>query len=196
MNLAEGERTNFVHDIRTFELAFINGTDPTHEHVVAVPKAVLLQGIEKPTPKTIETAELPFKFQFHGYQKNSVIRAAQRNEKNLATTGLGLRWIPEERTASAGTDNDSRVDQPAAYLTILSKSDNTPIGTYLVSYLLAMNDKTDRFDVEGKSYRVELRPKRYYKPFQFELKDVRKEDYLGTSTPRFYELSSSFKLAP
>ena len=180
MQIGEGERTNYVQDIRTFELAVINTTDPKEDKVVAIPKSILL------SHSSIESADLPFKLTLSEFQENCDLRAATPQDKNPATDGLGRKWIPEARKPGSGTDSDSRIDYPAAYVTLESKSDGTKLGTYLVSQLLAMNGKNDSFQVGDQTYQLELRPKRYYKPYQFELKDVRKEDYIGTSTPRNY----------
>ncbi len=180
MNFVEGERTNYVQDIRTIELAVIDVTDSKEDHVVAIPKSVLLSG------KPIEHPDLPFKITVSGFVKNAEIRAASSKEKNPATEGNGLSWMADERQPGAGTDNDSRVDTPAAYVTLESKVDSKPIGTYLVSWMLSMSDEFDTISYDGKTYQIALRPKRYYKPYVFELIDVKKEDYLGTSTPRNY----------
>ena len=180
MNFVEGERTSFVQDIRTFELAISDVTDPQQDRVVAMPKSVVLGG------KPIVHADLPVRVKVSGYLKNARIRAASSKDSNPATAGNGLVWMADEAQASAGTDNDSKVDSPAVYVTLESKTDGKPIGTYLASWLLSMSDEADTISLDGKTYQIALRPKRYYKPYVFELKDVRKEDYLGTSTPRNY----------
>jgi hypothetical protein len=40
--------------------------------------------------------------------------------------------------------------------------------------------------VDDKTYELELRFKRLYKPYAVTLKDIQKQDYLGTDTPRDY----------
>ncbi len=47
-------------------------------------------------------------------------------------------------------------------------------------------------DIDGKRYELTLRFKRNYKPYAIHLLDVRKDDYVGTDTPRNY--SSEIKL--
>lgn len=180
MNLVEGEQTNFVHDIRTSELAISDVTDPKEDRVVAIPKSMLLSG------DVIDYPALPFKIKVDGYLKNAHVRAVSSKDKNPATAGNGLEWFPEPAKPGAGTDNDSKVDMPSAYVTLESRTDGKPLGTYLVSQILSMSDESDRFRVGDKTYQIDLRPKRYYKPYHFELEDVRKEDYLGTNTPRNY----------
>lgn len=180
MQLGEGERTNYVHDIRTFELAVIDTLDAREERIVAIPKSIFLG------KSTIDHPDLPFKVDVQQFFKNARMRSVTKSDTNPATAGIGLIAVPDEAKASTGTDNDSKIDFPAAYVTLLSKSDNKPIGTYLVGMELSMTDQTDSVQVGEKKYRIELRPKRYYKPYVFELLDVQKKDYLGTSTPRSY----------
>jgi ABC-type transport system involved in cytochrome c biogenesis permease subunit len=180
MTLAEGEHTNYVQDIRTFELAIVDVTDPYKDNVVVIPKSVVLG------KGSIDVAELPFKIAVSDFKKNSKLRAVSSRDKNLATGGNGLEWFAEAAKPGAGTDNDSRIDMPAAYATLESKSDGKPIGTYLISLVLSMNDESDTVKIGDHSYRIEFRPKRYYKPYVFDLQDVSKKDYLGTSTPRSY----------
>jgi ABC-type transport system involved in cytochrome c biogenesis permease subunit len=184
MHLAEGERTNYVQDIRTFELAVVDTTDPKQDRVAAIPKSIILNSAQH--NEAITHADLPFKIKVSNFLKHSKLRTARKSDKNLATAGNGLTTIPEEAKPGAGTDTDGRIDMPSAYVTLESASDGQPLGTYLVSFGLWERDLSDTVQVSGRSYKLELRPKRYYKPYVFELKDVRKEDYLGTSTPRFY----------
>ena len=180
MNLVEGERSNFVHDIRTCELAIVDVTDPKEDHVVAIPKSIVTGS------SPIETLDLPFRVKVSHFLQNSRLRPVTSKDENPATEGIGKKWFPEERDPGAGTDNDSKIDMPAAYVTLESKTDGKPLGTHLVSLELALSDKSDVTQIGDKSYLIELRPKRYYKPYVFELKDVRKQDYLGTTTPRNY----------
>ena len=180
MNLVEGERSNFVHDIRTIELAVSDVTDPANDKVVAFPRSAVQVG------KVLEHADIPFTITVNEYFKNARIRGVSSKEKNPATAGNGLVWMADKAQASAGTDNDSKVDSPAAYITLESKTDHKPLGTYLASWVLSMSDESDSIEYEGKTYQIALRPKRYYKSYVFELLDVKKEDYLGTSTPRNY----------
>ncbi len=113
MNLEEGETTNFVHDIRTFELAVIDKTDPEQDRVVAIPRSVVLSG------KSIDVPDLPFTIEVPRFVANSHLRAASARDKNLATSGLGEEWYAEEKKPGAGTDTDSKVDMAAAYVTLM-----------------------------------------------------------------------------
>ena len=180
MNISEGERTNYVHDIRTIELAVVDQTNPSEESVVAIPKSMIL------AKKPIDDPDLPFKIKFVDFQPNTVLRAVSTEDKNESSTGVGLKWYPEPIKPGAGADADSRVDAPALYVELTAKSDGQSLGTYLVSEQLSLMGMFDTIHVGEHDYHLELRPKRYYKPYLIELKDVRKEDYIGTTTPRHY----------
>lgn len=180
MNLQEGETTNFVQDIRTFELAVIDKTKPDEERVTAIPRSMILSG------RNFDLPELPFRLEIKDVLPNSHLRAASSQDKNLATSGLGVEWFAEPKKPGSGTDMDSKVDMAAAYVTLTDRASDKPIGTYLVGMLLSMSNETDSIRVGDHTYELALRPKRYYKPFEFRLRDVRKDDYIGTSTPRNY----------
>ncbi|MBM4077725.1 MAG: cytochrome c biogenesis protein ResB, partial [Planctomycetes bacterium] len=180
MNLEEGERTDYVHDIRTYELAIIDKTDATEDKVVAIPKGKIVDG------NSIDAKELPFIVVIDQLLSNSHLRPLSPGESNPSTTGLGLEWFAEAKRPGSGVDTDSKVDMAATYVTLKPKDGGAPLGTYLVGMLLSMSGETDTIRVGEKTFELALRPKRYYKPYVFELKDVKKEDYIGTSTPRNY----------
>ncbi|MBC8117941.1 MAG: cytochrome c biogenesis protein CcsA, partial [Candidatus Saccharimonas sp.] len=134
----------------------------------------------------IDVPELPFKIEVTQLVPNSHLRAASVRDKNPATAGLGIEWFAEPKKPGAGVDTDSKIDMVAAYIALTSRESDKPLGTYLVGMLLSMSGETDTIRVGDKVYELALRPKRYYKDYQFTLKDVKKEDYLGTTTPRNY----------
>jgi hypothetical protein len=61
------------------------------------------------------------------------------------------------------------------------KAGNESLGTWLVSPLLL---RPQTFSHGGRSYRVELRSERYYKPFSLHLVEFRHDKYPGTEIPK------------
>ncbi len=122
------------------------------------------------------------------YYPNSKLRAAGPRETNLATAGFGLKQIAESVRPSSGVESGKEVDIPAMYVRLLDKQSHKSLGTYLVS----MELRPEPVDIGGKPYELSLRFKRNYKPYAIQLIDVRKDDYVGTDTPRNY--SSDIKL--
>ncbi|HEX4147562.1 MAG TPA: hypothetical protein VHY20_01185, partial [Pirellulales bacterium] len=177
MNLAEGQATNYVQDIRSVELAVIDTSAADHDQVSAIPENLLLAG------HTLSDHELPLRINVTRFYKNADFRKIKPGEPNLATAGMGLQVALEDLPASAGTDSDARVDTAGAYVKLTSKDGQRDLGTYLLS---VVQSRPERVEVDGKTYELELRFRRHYKPYSFQLIDVTKDDYLGTETPRSY----------
>lgn len=180
MNLAEGERSNYVHDVRTFELAVVEQTSPTEESVIVIPRSIVLK------MKPIDEPDLPFKIEFLKFHQNTALRDIAPDDERVATTGVGLKFHVEPIRPGAGADSDNKVDIASLFVELISKSDGKSLGKFLLNENLSLAGLVDPVKVGDRDFHLELRPKRYYRPYVFELKDVRKEDYLGTNTPRHY----------
>jgi len=178
MTIDEGETANFVQDIRTVELAVVDPSNPDSDDVVVVPKRYLTGQ----KSQVIKHAELPFDIEVVRFMENSVIRNVKPDDQNPADTGAGLSSLVEEAKPGSGTDSSGQVDIASAYLKLIDKQDGKPLGTFLMSLYL----KPQPVTAAGKTYEVALRFKRTYKPYSVHLIDVRKDDYLGTDTPRNY----------
>lgn len=183
--IREGESVNYAIDIRETELAVIH-TDysSTEEDVFAIPQSLLLSSWADRKP--IRHPELPFEVLVTDYLRNSDLRRARPDEANPATAGHGLNWLAEEMRPGSGADSRGRVDMATAYVTLTKKATGEQIGTYVVSQLLAPPQFAERISVDGRTYEIALRFKHTYKPYTMHLIDVRKDDYIGTTTPRNY----------
>ncbi|QDT63436.1 cytochrome c biogenesis protein [Calycomorphotria hydatis] len=180
MRLAEGETKSYVEDIRTVELAVIDPSGEETDRVTSIPRSMLVTG------ETISDEALPFDIEIVDYQRNSTIKRVSDPEKNPATDGAGLRFEAVEIRPGTGVDTDAKVDLPSAYIRLLDKQTGKPISTRLVSSLLTFDQLSETVNVDGVDYKVALRFKRSYRPFEITLNDVRKDDYIGTDTPRNY----------
>ncbi len=176
MVIAEGETVNFVQDIREVELAVIDRSNPEHDDVVVVSERVL-KGKEP-----IKSPLLPFTIDVQQFMDNSVGHRLKDGESNSATAGFGLNWVVEEVRPGAGTDSGGQVDVASAYIKLAPTDGSPALGTFLASQEL----KPQPVTVGNKTYDIALRFKRTYKPYSLELIDVRKDDYIGTSTPSNY----------
>lgn len=180
--IPEGESVNFALDIRETELAIIDpNATGTEQGVWAIPQSRLVRSRQRGEP--IQDPALPFDIQVVEYLENSDLRPVQPGEKNLATAGNGLRAQAQEVRPGSGTDSSGEVDRASAYVTLTRKGDGKPVGTFLVSQELGLPDKVA---VGGKTYHLTLRFKHTYKPYSMHLVDVRRDDYIGTSTAKNY----------
>lgn len=200
MAIQEGQVMNYAQDIRTVELAVIDPNDSKHpdeESVVAIP----LHHTGQPTrflKDKITDAALPFDLQIVEFLKNSDVHVAKESEKKVATAGRVKDFVATERRKGSGTDMGGGVDLASVYVNVLKKGTNESLGVYLISQVVLMMRDGKEFgfdenvDVAGKKYGMSLRFQRNYKPYSITLKDVRKDDYIGTNTPRNY--SSDIRL--
>jgi len=178
MTIAEGQSSDFVHDIRRTELAVIDPSHPGHDTVVVVPED-MLKGGEK-----ISAPELPFDLQARRFLKNADLNPIMARDENPATAGTGLQLIAVKRAEESGVSTDSRADYSAAYVTFMERGTGASLGTYLTAVETALNETPERVTVGGKVYHVALRFKRTYKPYELFLNDFRFERYPGTDKPK------------
>jgi ABC-type transport system involved in cytochrome c biogenesis permease subunit len=89
--------------------------------------------------------------------------------------------------AASAPEAEANEQQPA---TPATPATDTPagssLGTYLTSQIASAQNISEQVELDGRTYDVALRFRRTYKPYSLTLIDVRKDDYLGTSTPRNY----------
>jgi ABC-type transport system involved in cytochrome c biogenesis permease subunit len=193
ITLMEGETRSFAQDIRRVELAVIR-TDsdefPGQDDVVAIP--LLVNGIPThfATEGRIQSELLPFEIQIRELQQNSRVELLTGKPKYDDSQGDAKTWVAIEAPGVSGTEG-SGVNLASAYLQL--SQDGKPLGTYLVSQeQLSLRDGTplafdaERIEVGGQAYDIQLRFQRTYKPYAVSLIDVRRDDYLGTSKPRYY----------
>lgn len=178
MTIAEGQTVGFVEDLREVELAVVDDSDPSFDEVVVVSQAALVRG-------GADSPELPFEVRREGpFLKNAGLRPVRPGENPPATAGEGLRWVAEPRPEGSGVSAGGQVDTPAAYVTFVDRVAKKALGTYLVSVLLS--GASQRVTCGSKTYTVDLRFKRTYKPYRIYLYDFRFERYVGTDIPRDY----------
>lgn len=185
MTLLEGESRNYAEDTRTFELVVTDASNPEEVREVVVPKRYFKEGAK------VTHENLPFDIEVKEFMANSTVADPNSDDhedkENPADAGFGTELLALEADPVSGVDMNKR-DMPAAYVTFYDKDDNKKIGTYLLRLLL----RDQEIEVDGETYEIAFRNRRYYKDYTIHLKDIRKEDYIGTNTPRDY--SSYVKL--
>lgn len=185
MSIVEGQTVNYASDVRSVELAIVDTSGSDVDKVIAIPLTV------KETPTRflrsgrIRDPRLPFEIEILDYQDNADLVQARPGRNNPATAGLGLQYRIRPLKKSSGAQSGGMVDMAAAYVTVKDKK-GEKIDTYLLSQLAAAQDIPETVTVEGKQYQLYLRFHRRYKPYSVTLIDVRKDDYIGTNTPKNY----------
>ncbi len=191
MRLAEGEMKNYSESARLTELAVIDVSDPATDKVVAIPDSILARVAKtKPTDRpdgarprprnSISHPELPFTIRVVRYLANARVsaQALPGFEKSPATRGIGTElWFREEPPA-AGSE---RRNVPAAVIELLTPAGS--LGTWLVSEYIR---HTQSVEVNGRTWQLSLRLRRFYKPFWLQLIKFSHETYPGSQIPRHF----------
>ena len=172
LHLREGESSNYSEASRQVELAVSDTTDPDTDKVVAIAQHALTHGRE------IHPADLPFTIRVKRFFANSSLKDRREgdSEPPPVTQGFGTRAVIQELPRE--TEMDQR-DIPSAIVEI--QAPDKSLGTWLVSeYIKPIQD----FTYQGRTYKLELRPRRFYQPFTLKLLEFRHDVYAGTDTPK------------
>ena len=183
MTIPEGSTVNYAEDIREVELAITDRSDSTLDRVVVVPQRLLAHR------GTIRDPLLPFDVRVDSWNQNAdLLDGADGNRGlRLADQGFGIERnvsvLP--RPPASGTDRD-RADFPTAFVTL--EKDGKSLGTWLVSLYLSLMEPPvlQPVTVDGRTWDINLRFKREYKPYEMTLIDFRHDRYPGTETPMNY----------
>ena len=176
MRLAPGETKNYSEDSRDMELAVIDESDRELNQVTAIPEGRLRKG------SIIAHDSLPFRIVIRHFYQNSRLEPLEKAGKGAlpaATQGVGSQLtISEVQRATAENDRDlvSAVIEiapgPGA-----GEVTAPSLGTWLVSDQLGA---PQTFSFGGKTWRLVMRPARYYKPYSLTLRTFTHERYPGT----------------
>ncbi len=181
MRLDEGQTSNYSTSPREVELAVIEVKPDGIEAVTAIPESRLQNDA------IIEMDR--FKIRVVRHFKNSTIEmigtAGPDFDPMRADRGIGAGVAVKEKPPETAMD---RRDITSAFVEIIDSSDAT-IGRWLLSRGLP-NDEV--FEINGTTYKMIIRDRRFYYPFSIKLLDFTHERYLGTQIPK--DFSSRIRL--
>ncbi len=180
MKLAPGETKNYSEDSRLMELAVIDESGKEMDKVTAIPEGRLSPGA------VIEHESLPFRIIIRSFYPNSRIQSLDKaGEKAVpaATEGVGAQAVVTQ-VPRATAQNDRDLESVVVeIIPIPSATEVTAqsLGTWLISDQL---EAPQGFAYAGKSWRLVMRPARYYKPYSLTLQKFTHERYPGTQIPK------------
>ncbi|MCU0783296.1 MAG: cytochrome c biogenesis protein ResB [Verrucomicrobia bacterium] len=172
MHIRNGDTKNYSEADRNFELAIVDTTDAASDKVVAILGRLLVKGGD------LSHAELPFAIRVKTFYGNSsLIEKADPDYQAVQTTagvGAGLWWreLPHETVME-------RRDMPSGIVELVGPQGS--LGSYLVSAFL---NRPQPLTHKGRTYQLELRPERHYKPFSMHLIEFKHDKYPGTDIPK------------
>ncbi|MCF7730698.1 MAG: cytochrome c biogenesis protein ResB [Akkermansiaceae bacterium] len=172
MTLMEGETRNYSEDDKRVELAVINLSGSGMDTVIAIPGEDLAKGGE------ITHESLPFRLVNRGYYQNCELSDAA-GAVPASTMGTGTRVsVTAKAPATRRTD---RRDIVSAVIEVMPAGGGKSLGTWLVSDGLAAAQK---LELDGKTWTIQLRKMRYYKPYSLTLDDFSHKVYPGSQIPK------------
>jgi hypothetical protein len=171
MPIEIGQTRNYSEDSRRMELAVVDATDPAADVVTSIPDARLQPDAEIAHPS------LPFKISVKRWYQNSALGMRQpKDSPSEATGGIGPNLSVREEppvTADDATNAAAALIEPVL--------NGRSLGTFWVSNALGA---PQGFTLEGHSWKLALRPRRYYLPFSVTLKEFKHDIYPGTDIPK------------
>ena len=171
MPIEVGGTRNFSEDSRRMELAVIDATDPAADTVTAIPDSWLTPGAE------IAHASLPFKISVKRWYENAALgMRGPKDPPSEATGGVGASLTVREEPPVTADDAAN-----AAAALIEPVAAGRGLGTFWLSNGLGA---PQGFVLEGRSWKLVLRPRRYYLPFSMTLKEFKHDVYPGTDIPK------------
>ena len=172
MPIEIGQTRDFSEDVRQYELAVADVTDPAGDDVTAIPETLLKPGAELTHP-----ASMPFTLAVKRWYANADFGMRKPEDPpSEATAGVGAGIAVRE--APEATSDDAQ-NSPAALIEVRDGAQS--LGTFWLSAALGA---PQGFAREGKTWRFSLRPRRYYLPFSLTLKEFHHDIYPGTDIPK------------
>ena len=173
MRIDEGQTLGYSEAPREVELAVIDVTDPNFDQVVAIPEEVLARG------GTIQSPTLPFTLNVRQFMGNAHLAMRSQEPQappSQATTGSGKNIVVAEIPR---TVKDDERDLSAAFVEV--DGVQGPLGTWLLSNAIP---DPQGFTLDGHTYELAMRQRRFYKQFALTLLDFAHDRYAGTDIPK------------
>jgi ABC-type transport system involved in cytochrome c biogenesis permease subunit len=198
MRITEGQTIAYAEDIRSFELAVTDVSDPKKDVVTAIPgelinsaapKKHVVDGKEEVVAEaaTISDDALPFNVRIVELMPNATTRRAQPGESSPANAGLGQLRVANSVPVNTGVSTEQTPDAPAAVVELLKKDEAGKSGESLGTYLLWPFLGSEVVEVDGKPFNVALRFTRVPKDYSITLKKFKFDTYEGSTTPKNFE---------
>lgn len=191
MTIAEGETVNFVEVSRKVELALTDTSNDEYDEVVVVPESKLRN------PGIVQSDALPVDVEILSYHDNSSLVESHLEPKEpgpvfSSAAGGHFKLLPRAEESGAASE---KADYPAIKVRFLERGTGKSLGEYTLSVWFSKNATNripfyqfapQQLQVGKKTYVVELRPKRIYKPYHIHLIKFTHKKYIGTDKPMDY----------
>jgi hypothetical protein len=171
LRLNQGETKNYSESFYHDELALIDTSATDSDRVVSIPDSKLSRGNKIDLPA--ESLQLVV----NDFYPNSVlISRSQLPSPNYPHLQLGPMAVAAR---VAKTYKQDERNTPSVNVSVIRNGET--VGTWS---LASAFPQPVSFELDGKSYQLVLRAKRYYKPFSVQLLQFSHDRYAGTEIPK------------
>ncbi len=171
MLIREGETKNYSESFMRTEFAIIKTSQPDFDEVVAIPDSFLM------AHQIIQHPRLPFRLNVLNFFLNSTLtRHKPEGSRLMVTQGVGKDVVVTEIPR---VTKPNAADAPALMIEMIGTGGS--LGSWLCSQEIL---EKQSFSYENKTYQIQLRPTRYYKPYSMKLLDFSHDRYDGTDIPK------------
>jgi ResB-like family len=171
MRLDQGETKNYSLSYYHNELALIDTSASDFDQVVSIPDSQLYKGHKIALP--VDSLEVGIDEYFIN---SALLRPDQLPSSNYPHLQIGPMAVSVQ---TERTYKENERNMPTAAVSVWQG------GIHVGSWNLAAGfPRPARFRVDGKSYQIVLRPKRFYKPFAIQLVQFSHDRYAGTDIPK------------
>jgi hypothetical protein len=182
MRIDEGQTKNYSESFTEKELVLIDTSDSQEDRVVSIPEGLLT------TRKPISLPNLPLVVEVSQYFRNSTaVGKDQVSSPNIPRLEVGPQAV---LVPIALATTQEQPNTPSAEVQITSGDGQKQ--TFILSERLR-SPKT--FTADGRTWKIDLRARRFYKPFSITLRDFTHKIYPGTDIPKDFSSSVSINNA-
>lgn len=177
MAIEEGQTVWYSESMQAFEMVVLSSLSENKDKVVSIPAASLVVGNE------IIHGEIPFRME--------VLRVYPNSRLDMRIPGTPVRKDAIQANSGVGpqlTIQPQAVVTRDDYRNLMSvwvrlHKGNEVLGTWVLSNGIGVAQPVN---VGEKTYRIQLRPLRYYNDYGIALQDFRREMYPGTTIPSHF----------
>ena len=200
MVINEGEAVNYSKDFHLDEFVLIDESDPAKDHVLSIPIDLLEPDSDNPTDSpTLDLAQtdqrFPFMLVVRDFYKNTDFRSPVEGEKSFdvrKSNNSKVKIVPIRQQETFRADEMNF--RSAVVELSTNDSSEKVLGEWLASSFFDIAEyRPQRFEHNEKSYRIEIRRKRYYYDFYVQLLDFRFLRYPGTDRPKDFSSDVEIK---
>ena len=213
MILDEGESANYSKDFHADEFVLIDESGEETDEVLSLPINLLdsepdnvggllgnwfkgdAKGLQEINLKDSDS-RFPFVLEVKKFYKNADFKTPKEGDQSFTLKNANGRKVQISPIEQPETFRADEMNFRTAIVELRSTEDaNKTIGEWLTSsFFDAAGYQAQRFKHGGKSYRLEIRRKRYHYDFHMELLDFRFLRYPGTDRPKDFSSDINIRI--